>query len=254
MNSIDHMEVEDLFEDPYLLIVHKPAGMPVQPDLTGHRSLQEVLSARFPLRPPVLVNRLDRPVSGAVLFAYDEQALAAMNKAFRERTVDKVYWAIVEGRMGSSVLHHHTVHDKRSFKSRIVSGKDGDRELVLHVRSLADGDRYTLVELRPEGGAFHQIRAQLGASGHPIKGDVKYGARRGEKDRSIALHARSLGFVHPLTHRAVLAQAPAPRSPLWRTLLDAAEEGRTEHVAGSRNDTRIFSGDPDRLSPGSDPP
>ena len=93
------------------------------------------------------------------------------------------------------------------------------------IHLLATGDRYTLVEAIPEGGAFHQIRAQLGAWGHPIKGDVKYGARRGEKDWSIALHARSLRFVHPFTGVDVSIEAPAPPGTLWSALVAAVPAG-----------------------------
>jgi 23S rRNA pseudouridine1911/1915/1917 synthase len=210
-----------LYADEFLCVAYKPAGMPVQPDPTGDPDLLSLLAAQLKQRDLGLVHRLDRPVSGVVLFARDAEMLAALNALFRERGIDKRYWAIVEGRMeGEQVLEHHLEHDGKARKARIIKEVKASEEAArLHLKPMAVGDRYTLLELRPEGGAFHQIRAQLAAAGHPIKGDVKYGARRGERDRSIALHARSLTFHHPATDRSISVEAPAPGDPLWKALL-----------------------------------
>jgi 23S rRNA pseudouridine1911/1915/1917 synthase len=209
-----------LYADEFLCVAHKPAGMPVQPDPTGDPDLLTVLCRQLTEPALGLVHRLDRPVSGAVLFAHDAPTLAALNTLFRERGIDKCYWAIVEGRMeGEQLLEHHLTHDGKAKRARVAKEVEASDEAArLHVKPLAAGDRYTLLELRPEGGAFHQIRAQLAAAGHPIKGDVKYGARRGERDRSIALHARSLTFHHPATDRLIAVEAPPPEDPLWKAL------------------------------------
>lgn len=221
MSSTDGNALNVLFKDAWCIAVWKPAGVPVQPDTTGDRDLLSMM--RSDLREPAvqLVHRIDRPVSGVVLFARDADALPALHAIFRDRGVEKIYWAIVEGKVDQPeaiVLEHTLQHDAQAHKARVmeVPSRSPSRS---RVRSISNGDRYTLVEVMPVGGAFHQIRAQLAAWGHPIKGDVKYGARRGEKDRSIALHARSICFKHPITHAEVRIEAPAPSSALWPSLL-----------------------------------
>ena len=207
-----------LFEDEQLLAVRKPAGMPTQPDRTGDPSLLEILS-RDRGSPVFLVHRIDRPVSGVVLFAKTNEVLAACHQLFREREVEKIYWAIVTGTVSAAARWQHRIEaDPRARKSRVVEG-DAGKLAEVRVRSLAVGDRYTLVELVPEGGAFHQLRAQCAAAGHPIKSDVKYGARRGERDRSIALHARAIRFVHPLTSEVIDITADPPTTPPWPDLI-----------------------------------
>jgi 23S rRNA pseudouridine1911/1915/1917 synthase len=208
--------VEVLFTDAWCLAVNKPAGVPSQPDTTGDPSVVELLAD-----PSLgLPHRLDRPVSGVLLLTRTPEALRSANRLFAEQAVEKTYLAIVEGRVeGEAVLEHWLVHDTKAFKTRVVDGpRKGAMPARLLLKVLANGDRYTLVEVRPEGGRFHQIRAQLGAAGHPIKGDVKYGARRGEPDRSISLHARSLAFVHPVTGSALRIVAPLPTTGLWPRL------------------------------------
>jgi 23S rRNA pseudouridine1911/1915/1917 synthase len=205
-----------LYRDDRLLIVNKPSGVPVQSDLTGDVCLLDMLRAAY--GPNVgLVHRLDRPVSGAMVFSLDPPTLAALSEAFRSRRVHKTYWAVVEGSMeGEGELRHTLQHDQGRRKAVVREGE----EHVLRHRCLVKGDRYTLIEVEPMGGAFHQIRAQLAAAGHPVRGDVKYGARRGERDRSIALHARRIAFAHPLSGDAVEAVAPLPPAPIWRSLLN----------------------------------
>lgn len=217
--------------DPYICVALKPGGMPVQPDSTGSPSLLELLSDQLKGKELGLVHRLDRPVSGAVLLARDADVLRDLNAQFRDRQVQKSYWAIVEGvpAIDSSqewqVLEHRLVHDGRAKRSRVAEadGPEGDASSLLRFRVLAQGERLALLEVRPEGGAFHQIRAQLAAAGTPIRGDVKYGARRGEKDRSIGLHARYLAFVHPIDGKPIEVIAPAPSTQVWRAMLGLVE-------------------------------
>ncbi len=190
--------------DAELVAVCKPAGMPVQPDPTGDPDLLSLLRAQIGAKELWLIHRIDRPVSGVVLFGRSPQAAEALSEQFRERTVQKQYWVLA------------------------ASGKGAPGRL--HVSPLRMGERYTLVEVRPEGGAFHQIRAQLGAAGWPIKGDVKYGARRGEKDRSIHLHARSIKFTHPVTRMELHCEAAVPLSGLWP--LFTGDAGPAAHGRG----------------------
>lgn len=220
MSSIEP-ELVLLYEDAFLCLAMKPAGMPVQPDLSGDVSLLDMVQINYDDRAIGLVHRLDRPVSGVVVFARDAETLAALNSMFRDRLVEKVYWAIVEGAFKEPrTLNHRLIHDQKMKRAKETSASDPDAaEVVLDVKPMKIGDRYTLLEIRPTGGAFHQIRAQLALAGHPIKGDVKYGARRGEKDRSIMLHARSLAFQHPITEAQIFVEGPSPNAPLWKALL-----------------------------------
>lgn len=212
--------VRILWSHDDLLAVWKPSGIPVQPDPTGDVDLISLLQAQFNGQRFFVTHRLDRPVSGVVLVARSSQAAEHINEQFRQRSVRKVYWAIVEGEVAAPITLEGSIQrDGRARKARVVLTDGAMVKSRLRVLPIAKGDRYTLVDVVPDGGAFHQIRAQLGAAGWPIKGDVKYGARRGEKDRSIALHARSIAFRTPSTGEDVVVDAPAPEASLWNALL-----------------------------------
>jgi 23S rRNA pseudouridine1911/1915/1917 synthase len=218
--------IEVLLLDEHLCAVWKPAGMPVQPDHTGDPSLLDRVSQQIDDPRLALVHRLDRPVSGVVLFARSSLATKALNEQFRDRRVEKRYWAIVEGTpvvpegQEWTTIEHLLLHDTKAKRSKVLhSFRDGAAMARLKFKILGGGERLSLLEVVPEGGAFHQIRAQLSAMGHSIRGDVKYGARRSEKDRSIALHARSLVFQHPSTLETVRVEADAPQSSVWNALL-----------------------------------
>lgn len=212
-----------LFADAHLLAVNKPGGLPMQADKTGDDHLFAKLAKAFPHdRSLGLPHRLDRPVSGVVLLTRTPEALTAINAMLAQRQVRKTYWAIVEGAPpDNGRWEHRLTHDAHHHKARISDDPDVDPSSVVF-RTLARGDRFALIELVPEGGRFHQLRAQCAAAGFPIKGDVKYGARRGEKDRTIALHARALVFAHPLSNEGMSIEAPAPLTPIWTALLNMA--------------------------------
>lgn len=220
------MSLRVLHQDAHLLAIHKPGGLPVQADKTGDPFLLEGLAEMFPEDISLgLPHRLDRPVSGAVLVTRSPEALVAMNMLFANRAVSKTYWAVVTGVPDTSgTWEHRLVHDAHRHKARVTQDEAVD---LSHVRFklLASGDRYSLIELVPDGGRFHQLRIQCAAAGFPIKGDVKYGARRGEKDRTIALHARSIGFTHPFLGMALRIEADAPSNTLWTALLERVVRG-----------------------------
>ncbi|MFT3885074.1 MAG: RluA family pseudouridine synthase [Flavobacteriales bacterium] len=217
MSSTD-LVLHVLFEDAYLIAVDKPAGIPVQPDPTDDHSLLELVQRRSGAGIG-LPHRIDRPVSGVVLFTRTPEALRAVNAAFRDGAVRKTYLAIVEGAPPDEGECRHVLTHEDGRRKAFVHAEGEGRSAVLRFATRARGDRFALVEVLPEGGAFHQIRAQLAAIGHPIKGDVKYGARRGEPDRSIALHAASLAFRHPITNADVRITAPDPQRSIWPALL-----------------------------------
>jgi 23S rRNA pseudouridine1911/1915/1917 synthase len=214
-----------LFEDNHLLAVHKAAGDIVQGDRTGDiplsRMVEEYIRRRYRKPGNVylgVIHRIDRPVSGVLLFAKTGKALSRMNKAFQEKSVDKVYWAVVEGiHRGKGRLEDRLIKNEKKNRSRIVEGKPkGSREAVLEYEVLGHGDHYSLLEVTPETGRHHQIRVQLADRGMSIKGDVKYGARRPNKDASIHLHARSVIFPHPTQDRSVrIDDDPPSADSLW---------------------------------------
>ena len=219
-----------LWEDNHLLIVSKPAGMLVQGDITGDRCLkdwaEEDVARRF--RKPGkafigLPHRLDRPTSGLVVLAKTSKALARMNAVFSGRDIQKTYWAIVEGHVDppNGRLVHHLVRDGKTKKS-FVSQRPDAQEAILRYQILEKGDRYSLVEIDLETGRHHQIRVQLQAIGHPIKGDLKYGSKRANPDGGIHLHARRISFIHPVSQERIEVLAPLPEEALWRALAPKA--------------------------------
>ncbi|KRO76457.1 MAG: RluA family pseudouridine synthase [Bacteroidetes bacterium] len=219
-----------LWEDNHLLIVSKPAGMLVQGDITGDRCLkdwaEEDVARRF--RKPGkafigLPHRLDRPTSGLVVLAKTSKALARMNAVFSGRDIQKTYWAIVEGHVDppNGRLVHHLVRDGKTKKS-FVSQRPDAQEAILRYQILEKGDRYSLVEIDLETGRHHQIRVQLQAIGHPIKGDLKYGSKRSNPDGGIHLHARRISFIHPVSQERIEVLAPLPEEALWRALAPKA--------------------------------
>lgn len=211
--------VDVLFRDEHLLAVNKPASVPAQADSTGDADVLQLLGDPALL----LTHRIDRPVSGVLLLARDANTQRMLNEAFAAQTVRKTYLAIVEGRVeGERELEHWLMHDTKAHKARVVpAARKGAFVVRLRLKALTIGERYTLVEVRPEGGRFHQIRAQLAAFGHAIKGDVKYGARRGEPDRSIALFAQRIELAHPVTGEALCVEAPMPATGVWPKLVPA---------------------------------
>lgn len=220
-------ESDILYEDNHLIAVNKHCGELVQPDPDGTRALEDEIKdflRRRDAKPGNVflgvVHRIDRPVSGVVLFAKTSKALARLNEMLRKGEFDKRYWAVVEHRPEpeSGELHGYILRDGRSNRSYIYDTPRREaKEALLRYRVLAASDRYTLVEVELLTGRHHQIRAQLSKAGWPIKGDLKYGARRSNPDGGILLHSRSMEFEHPVRHERVRIVAPAPEGDaLWR--------------------------------------
>ena len=214
-----------IFEDNHLIVVNKVAGVLVQGDKTGDVSLLELvkkyIKEKYDKPGDVFlgtVHRIDRPVSGVVLFAKTSKALARLNAQFKEKDIQKTYWACVHGQPNSpeGTLINFLVKDQAKNKSRVTSERTaGAKKAELKYNMRARSDRYTLLEVEPKTGRHHQIRVQLSAAGFPIKGDLKYGAQRSNPDASIHLHARMVKFMHPVSREIMEIKAPPPSDAIW---------------------------------------
>jgi 23S rRNA pseudouridine1911/1915/1917 synthase len=206
-----------LFDDAHLIAFNKMPGIGTQQDKTGDDSLllQATIYCGQALHP---VHRLDRPVSGIVVFAKTQAAMTALTAQFTHRSVEKYYWAVVQAappELQGTLVHFLKKNQQKNISTALPGPKPGAERAELNYRQLASSERYQLIEIQLVTGKHHQIRAQLAAVGCPIKGDVKYGARRSNTDRSIHLHARRLVFKHPLSGASISLEAPPPSDPLW---------------------------------------
>ena len=218
-----------LYEDNHIIAVSKTCHEIVQGDKTGDLPLSESVKAyiKEKYQKPGAVflgvtHRLDRPTTGVVLFARTSKALTRLNVMFQSHEqIRKTYWAIVqsppptpEGR-----LENYLLRNEQQNKSYVVKpNTQNAKRAVLTYQTIAQGDRYTLLEINLETGRHHQIRCQLAAIGSPIKGDLKYGAKRSNPDGGISLHARKIEFLHPVSKQEIAITAPVPNDSLWHTL------------------------------------
>lgn len=215
------MQISELiiFQSHQFVVANKPAGVPTQPDQTGDKSLVDLLSI-YCKSDLYVIHRLDRPVSGIVLLAKSKKAAADLNRQFQDKKVEKTYLAVVKEapEAPEGTLTHYL--KKQGKQEKVFSEPaPGALEATLSYTCLSISDNYTLLKIVPATGRFHQIRAQLSAIGSPIKGDVKYGFRRGNADRSIHLHAQQLTFYHPVTNHKLTFEAPVPEDNLWKALM-----------------------------------
>jgi 23S rRNA pseudouridine1911/1915/1917 synthase len=224
-----------LYEDNHLIAVNKRPADIVQGDKSGDEPLSErvrqYLKAKYAKPGSAFVgvpHRLDRPASGVVLFARTSKALGRMAALFREGGVRKRYWALVRNRppRERDTLVHQLLRNPEQNKSYVCEGpRSGSREARLSYRLLLSLERYHLLEVELATGRHHQIRAQLAHIGCPVKGDLKYGARRSNPGGGIHLHARELSFLHPVKRVQVSIVADPPADPLWAEVLRRLGEG-----------------------------
>ena len=223
--------MEVIYEDNHLIAVNKNCHELVQGDKTGDTSLADLLKTwlkeKYAKPGNVFVgvtHRLDRPVTGVVVFAKTSKALPRMDELFRTGEIKKTYWAIVRNRPPEveQELTHWLVRNEKQNKSYVCtpSQKRDARKAVLHYRLLAQSENYYLLEIDLQTGRHHQIRCQLAAIGCPIRGDLKYGAGHSNPDGGISLHARRVSFVHPVSKRPINIVAPVPDEPLWKALTE----------------------------------
>ena len=217
-----------VYEDNHIIIVSKQSGEIVQGDKTGDRPLSDIvkdyIKEKYQKPGAVflgVVHRLDRPVSGLVVFARTSKALTRLNKMFAEGEVHKTYWAITKNtpRDSEGTLTHWLVRNEKQNKSyAYTSEKPNSKKAILKYRMIGHSDNYTLLEVNLMTGRHHQIRCQLAAMGCPIKGDLKYGAPRSNPDGSISLMSRSVEFIHPVSKEKIVVEAPLPQDPLWQAI------------------------------------
>jgi 23S rRNA pseudouridine1911/1915/1917 synthase len=214
-------QIEVVYEDNHILIINKRAGQIVQGDKTGDAPLNEILKAylKEKYQKPGnvymgVVHRLDRPTSGGLIFGKTDKATSRLSKMFQKGEVKKTYWAVVDQMppQEKGRLEHYLKKNQEKNKSFVVKeGSLGAKKAILNYQHIASSERYHLLEISLETGRHHQIRVQLGAIGCKIKGDVKYGFRRGNPNQSIHLHARYLEFVHPVKKDLMKFDISLPR-------------------------------------------
>lgn len=215
-----------LYEDNHLLIVNKHAGDLVQPSPECDDALETQIKAMIKIRDHKpsevylgVVHRIDRPVSGTVIFAKTSKALVRLNEMIRNGAIRKTYWAVTESapQPEQGELCHWIVRNGKTNRSHAYDTPRADaKQARLKYRMLAASTNYTLLEIDLLTGRHHQIRAQLSKIGCPIKGDLKYGARRSNPDGGISLHSRRVEFVHPVQKTPLCVTAPVPDDNLWR--------------------------------------
>lgn len=217
-----------LYEDNHIIIINKRAGDIVQGDKTGDKPLSEItkeyLKHTYNKKGNVflgVVHRIDRPTSGIVVFAKTSKSLTRLNRMFASQQIQKTYWAIVKNQIikKEDTLINWLIKNSKNNKSSVY-----DREIpnskkgILHYKVIKELVNYSLLEIKLETGRHHQIRAQLSKIGFPIKGDLKYGFDRSNKDGGISLHARSIEFIHPVKKNQIVITAPLSEDPIWNAL------------------------------------
>jgi 23S rRNA pseudouridine1911/1915/1917 synthase len=217
-----------IYEDNHIIIVNKESGEIVQGDKTGDIPLSETVKAYIKekyAKPGAVflgvVHRLDRPVSGLVVFARTSKALSRLNDMFRNGEVHKTYWAIVQQRPEheDGTLENWLVRNEKQNKSYAYQREvPNSKKAILKYRMIGQSERYYLLEVNLLTGRHHQIRCQLAAMGCPIKGDLKYGAKRSNPDGSISLLAHRVEFIHPVSKQHIVVESPIPEDNLWQNI------------------------------------
>jgi 23S rRNA pseudouridine1911/1915/1917 synthase len=224
------MHPEVLYEDNHIIAVNKRSSDIVQGDKTGDTPLSEFvkqyIKEKYNKPGDVFigtVHRIDRPVSGIVLFARTSKALARLNQMFQTKEIQKTYWAIVKNKPKQekgNLIHYLRKNEAKNISKAFDTETAGALRSELNYEIIAQSDNYFLLEVHPLTGRHHQIRVQLATLGSPIKGDLKYGFDRSNKDASIHLHARKIEFMHPVKKELVIITAPVPNEQLWNVFAE----------------------------------
>jgi 23S rRNA pseudouridine1911/1915/1917 synthase len=223
-----------LYEDNHLIIINKPSGALVQGDKTGDAPIsddvKQYIKDKYNKPGDVflgVIHRLDRPVSGIVIFARTSKALTRMNEMFKDKEIQKTYWAVVQNppKETSGTITTYTIKDSLMLKAKVYSKEVPKSKIcILDYKVIQESDRYYLLEVLPHTGRYHQIRSQLSYIGSPIKGDIKYGYPRTNPNGSIQLHARRIEFIHPVSKEKITVTAPVPKDDvLWQSFETAKD-------------------------------
>ncbi len=217
-----------VYEDNHIIIVSKRSGEIVQGDKTGDRTLADDVKAYIKEKYAKpgnvflgITHRLDRPVAGLVVFAKTSKALTRLNEMFRNGDIHKTYWAICQNTPvePEAVITHWLTRNEKQNKSYAYEKEvPGAKKAVLHYKIIGKSERYTLLEINLMTGRHHQIRCQLAKIGCPIKGDLKYGAKRSNPDGSISLLARKIEFIHPVSKEFISIESDVPDDNLWHEI------------------------------------
>ena len=223
-STLQNLEV--LYEDNHLVIVNKKSGDISQGDKTGDTPLSDIVKSYIKKKYNKpgnvflgVVHRLDRPTTGTIIFARTSKALERLNKMLREKKIHKTYWAVVKNKPENdhdTLINYLKKNPKNNKSTAYKHEVAGSKRAVLHYKRIKSLDNYHLLEVDLETGRHHQIRCQLSAIGSPIKGDLKYGFDRSNKDGSIHLHARKIAFIHPVSKEQIIVFAPTPDDAIWK--------------------------------------
>ena len=215
-----------LYEDNHIIIVNKTVSEIVQGDKTGDKPLSEIvkewIKEKYNKPGNVFLgvtHRLDRPVSGIVIFAKTSKALPRLNEMFKNKEIKKTYWAIVKNttpKQEDTLIHFLVRNEKQNKSYAYDIEKPNSKKAILHYKLIAHSDNYNLLAIDLETGRHHQIRCQLAQIDCPIKGDLKYGFDRSNPDGGISLHAREVSFIHPVSKELINVIAPVPDDNLWK--------------------------------------
>ena len=227
LSNKDNLQV--IYEDNHIIVVNKRAGDLVQGDKTGDKPLSDVIKnyiAEKYNKPGNVylgtVHRLDRPTTGLVIFSKTSKALPRLNKLFVSKDISKTYWALVKNKPekeADTLTHWLKKNPKNNKSTAYIKEVPDSKKAILHYKIIKKLDNYYLLEVNLETGRHHQIRSQLSSIGSPIKGDLKYGFDRSNKDASISLHARNIQFTHPVSKDELNITAPLPKDPIWDACL-----------------------------------
>ena len=226
LSNIDNLIV--LYEDNHIIAVNKRVGDIVQGDKTGDNPLSEIvksfLKKKYNKPNNVflgVVHRIDRPASGVVIFAKTSKSLKRLNNMIKNSEIEKFYWAITKNKpekRNDTLVHWLKKNPKNNKSTHFKKETENSKKAILHYKIIKELKNYYLLELLLETGRHHQIRTQLSALGCPIKGDLKYGYERSNKDGGICLHAKKISFSHPVTKKKILISAPLFEHDIWKEL------------------------------------
>jgi len=225
----NYHNLQVLFEDNHLIIINKRTGDIIQGDKTKDTPLVEIVKEYLKIKHDKpgnvylgVIHRIDRPTSGIVMFAKTSKALSRMNAMLKNQDVNKLYWAITQNKPDNKtgkLIHWLRKNPKNNKSTHFSKETANTKKAVLNYRILKTLDNYYLLEIKMESGRHHQIRCQLQAIGCPIKGDIKYGSKRTNKDGSIDLHARNLQLIHPVTKKEIDITAPVRDEKIWKSCI-----------------------------------